>query len=136
MNGAASPKQPIQIKPLHVMIRHSTDILKYDNPEIVQAIRYIRENTSLGINVSDVLKHIPISRRSLEQKFQEITGHTLGHEIRKVRLEKTRTQLTHTEMTIEQISVSCGFSSTSHLCRTFKQSFGETPLTFRKRSAV
>ncbi len=133
MDGAAAPKQPIRIKPLHISVRQSTDILNYDRPEIVQAIRFIRQNASLGINVSDVLNHIPISRRSLEQQFLETIGHTLGHEIRKVRFEKAQTQLANTDMTIEQIAASCGYSSASQLCRMFQKMLGETPLSYRKR---
>ncbi|QDS86928.1 Xylose operon regulatory protein [Rosistilla ulvae] len=133
MDGADAPREPIRIKPLHVAVRQSTDILKYESPEIVQAIRFIRQNASLGINVSDVLNHIPISRRSLEQQFLETIGHTLGHEIRKVRFEQAQTQLANTDMTIEQIAASCGYSSASQLCRSFQKTLGETPLSYRKR---
>ncbi|QDS92429.1 Xylose operon regulatory protein [Roseimaritima multifibrata] len=135
LDGAAAPRQPIRIQPLHVAVRQSTDILKYDRPEVVQAIRFIRENASRGINVSDVLNQIPISRRSLEQLFLQTIGHTLGHEIRRVRFEKAKTQLANTDMTLERIAASCGYSSASQLCRRFQKMLGETPLSYRKRNS-
>ncbi|MFG0261112.1 MAG: substrate-binding domain-containing protein, partial [Novipirellula sp. JB048] len=134
LGGAPAPRQPIRVKPLHVAVRQSTDILRYDCPEVIHAVRFIRKNASLGIHVSDVVNHLSISRRWLEKQFRETTGNTLGHEIRKVRFEQAQLQLTNTDRTIEQIAASCGYSSASMLCRQFQKMLGETPLAYRKRS--
>ncbi|MFI4874044.1 MAG: substrate-binding domain-containing protein [Blastopirellula sp. JB062] len=134
MNGNPAPKEPILIDPLHVVTRQSTDFLTQDNPVIVRAIRYIRENACVGIRVIDVVKHLAVSRRSLEQQFQAAVGHSLGQEIRKSRFEKALWQLSNTDMSVEEIAVSCGFSTGAHLCRSFQQNFGESPLAYRKRS--
>lgn len=134
MNGAAAPRQPVLIDPLHVAARQSTDLLTLANPEIVRAIRYIRVNACAGIQVADVANHLSVSRRWLEKQFYSAVGHTIGHEIRKSRFDQAKSQLSNTEMSVEEIAAACGFFTGARLCRSFRSSFGETPLHYRKRS--
>ncbi len=134
MDGEPAPKQPVSIDPLHIVTRQSTDILTLPNPDIVRAIRYIRENASEGIRVSDVANQLSVSRRWLEKQFLEVVGHTIGYEIRKARFERAKAQLEGTDLSVEQIAAMCGFSTGARLCRSFRQHFGETPLEYRRRS--
>ena len=73
------------IPPLGVASRHSTDAFALDDRAIVRAVRMIREHACEGINVSDVLKTVPLSRRVLEQRFQKLLGRTPREEIWQVR---------------------------------------------------
>jgi len=134
MEGEPAPSEPVLIEPLHVMTRQSTDLLTVGNEEIVRAIRYIRENACAGIQVCDVTKHLQVSRRWLEKQFHATVGHTMGHEIRKSRFDRAMSQLATTELSVEEIAVMCGFSTGARLCRSFRNSFGETPLDYRRRS--
>lgn len=134
MDGEPAPKQPVLIDPLHIVTRQSTDILTLQNPDIVRAIRYIRENATQGVRVSDVATQLSVSRRWLEQRFLEIVGHTIGYEIRKARFDRAKAQLEGTDQSVEQIASACGFSTGARLCRSFRKQFGETPLEYRRRS--
>jgi hypothetical protein len=58
----------VLIPPLGIATRRSTDILAVENPDVVAAIRFIRENCHRPIRVADVLTEVPVSRRCLEQK--------------------------------------------------------------------
>lgn len=133
MNGEPAPEEPVLIAPLHIVTRQSTDILTLQNPDIVRAIRYIRENASQGIRVSDVANQMSVSRRWLEKRFLEVVGHTLGHEIRKARFGVAISQLEGTELSVEQVAANSGFGTGARLCRSFRQHFGETPLQYRRR---
>ena len=49
------------------------------------------------------------------------------------RLQKARRLLTSTELTIEQIAASCGYSDGGAFMRQFRLKCGMTPTQFRKR---
>jgi AraC family transcriptional regulator len=51
----------------------------------------------------------------------------------KVRLACVKRHLVAAISTIAEISVSCGFSSQSHMTRAFRVETGETPAAFRRR---
>jgi len=133
MEGEAAPTEPVLIDPLKLVIRQSTDVLKYDNPHVVQAMRFIRDYACTGINVDDVIQHVPISRRGLEDHFQKAVGQTLGWEIRRVRFERAKVELANTDLSISQVATACGFSGISQFCNSFRKEFGETPSSYRQR---
>jgi LacI family transcriptional regulator len=127
------PSQSTQlIAPLGVVSRHSTDMLAVSDPIFVGALRFIREHAHQGIQVGDILRVVPISRRLLEQRFQQFLNRSPADEIRKVRLERVKQLLISTDQSIEQISRSSGFSSPSQLSVVFRRETDQTPLQFRK----
>src|SRR5690606_12353700 len=86
MNGATVPQSPLRLPPLQVHARHSSQVLAIDDPEVSAALRLIRERASQGIRVADIMRYLPVSRRSLEQKFRTLLGRSPGEELRRERL--------------------------------------------------
>ncbi|MGI9456255.1 MAG: XylR family transcriptional regulator, partial [Aeoliella sp.] len=74
MGGQPCPTEPILVEPHGVVSRQSTDVLAIDDPTIVQALRYIQLHAHHGIGVDDILREVPISRRSLEMQFRSYLG--------------------------------------------------------------
>ncbi len=54
-----SPK-PLLLQPRGVVERRSTDTLAGASPEVLRALRFIREHANEGIRVGDILRDIPI----------------------------------------------------------------------------
>ena len=133
MEGAAAPRQPPKIAPLYLQVRQSTDVLKYENPRVVRAMRFIREHACNGIDVGDVVRHVGISRRSLENHFLNDVGHTMGCEIRRVRIERAKQELMNFEKSVRQVADRCGFAGLAQFCSSFRKETGETPTGFRGR---
>jgi LacI family transcriptional regulator len=119
------------IPPRALVARQSTDVLKFDVPDIAAAVRYIREHACDGIDVEEVLKHVSISRSALERRFQELLGHTPGDEIRRTRVQKACKLLMETDLKLIDIAVRCGFEYPSYFSRAFRREMGMTPNTFR-----
>jgi LacI family transcriptional regulator len=94
---------------------------------VVAAIRHIRSHAAGPIHVRDVLASVPVSRRLLEQRFQAALGHGPAEEIRRVRLERARELLAHSDSSIEQIAKGVGFRTATRLGVAFKKQFGMTP---------
>lgn len=135
LRGETPPEKSVLVSPLSVIHRESTDIVAADSL-FANALRYIRAQAHRRIRVSDVLRAVSISRRLLEQLFQEHLQRTPADEIRRVKLEHAKQLLLSTDQTIEQIADSSGFSSASHLCFAFKRETKQTPMEFRHANSA
>jgi LacI family transcriptional regulator len=132
MAGAAAPRDGVLIAPHGVVSRQSTDVLAIDDPAVVRALRYIRAHAHHGIVVEDILREVPISRRSLEIQFRSYLGRSPAEEIRRVRLERGKQLLGRRELSITEIALACGFSNATRFGVAFRKSFGTTPRAYRK----
>lgn len=132
MSGDSCPEEPILIPPHGVVSRQSTDVLSIDDPTIVQALRFIQLHAHHGMGVDDILREIPISRRSLEMQFRSYLGRSPAEEIRRVRLERGRELLGRREMSITEVALACGFSNATRFGIAFRKRFETTPRNYRK----
>lgn len=131
MAGKRVPDLARLIPPMGVADRQSTDVLAVDDREIARAVRFIRENACERINVSDVLKAVPLSRRVLEQRFRRLLGHTPHEEILQVRLSRVKQLLVETDLPLYLIAERAGFDHVEYLSVVFRRETGRTPSAFR-----
>jgi LacI family transcriptional regulator len=125
--------QQIDVEPLWVVPRRSTDAVAVDDAEVASALRYIRENARRAIGVSDVVWHAAISRRTLEIRFHTVLGRSVREEIERVRLSWTRQLLVETDLPAAKIAELAGFSSFSYANKVFRRETGEPPAQYRRR---
>ncbi|QDU88498.1 Xylose operon regulatory protein [Pirellulimonas nuda] len=130
--GEPAPKEPIRIPPRGVTSRQSTDLLAIDDSMIVDALRFIRKHACRGIVVDDILRDIPISRRTLEIQFRHYLGRSPAKEIRRVQLERAQELLGKPELSITEVGLACGFSNATRFGVAFKKENERTPQAFRK----
>jgi len=134
MRGKQVPNQSIIVPVLYVVTRQSTDILKIDDPYVAQALRFIHRRAKReAIQVADVLRVVPLSRRSLYERFTRVLGRSIHEEIKHVRVEQLARMLVSTSLSISQIASALGCSEMKNLARYFKQAKGISPLQYRKR---
>ncbi|MEO2048361.1 MAG: substrate-binding domain-containing protein [Pirellulales bacterium] len=133
MSGRPLPNRPIKIPPQSVISRQSTDILAIDDDTVVRALRFIQAHAFQDIVVKDILREVPVSRRSLEIQFRNYLGRSPAEEIRRVRLEKGRDLLAQTIMSISEIATACGFANATRFGVAFRKRFDQTPLAYRKQ---
>jgi LacI family transcriptional regulator len=136
MQGGRPPRQPVLLPPTHVVCRQSTDTLAIDDADLVAAIRFIRAQASRPIQVKDVLRAVPVSRRALERRFRDTLGRTPACEIRHVHLERARQLLAETDMPIPEVAAASGFGSGEYLAVAFKAQTGLSPLRYRTQARV
>ena len=123
------------IDPLGVETRQSTDVSAIRDPEIADAVRFIREHACDGINVNDVVKQSPLSRRVFESRFRKAVGRTAHEEIVRVRINRVKQLLVETDLTLGAIGTRTGFRHVEYLTVAFKRTTGATPTQFRKQNA-
>ncbi len=134
MDGYKPSEDPLLLPPVRIVARESTDVLTINDPEVVQAVRFIREHSSEPLQVDDVLDHVPISRRSLERRFRGLVGHSISDEIRRAHIERAKTLLLSTDMAMPQVADASGFTSATRLGIVFLKEVGEPPTEFRRRT--
>jgi LacI family transcriptional regulator len=122
--------------PTHVITRQSTDICATSNKNIAAALKYIHMNIDNNINVEDVLKMVPLSRRALENNFIEVTGTSVYKYISTLRIQRFASRLLETDKPIVELAMDAGFSDSKNISRLFKQIKGCTPLDFRKKYSI
>lgn len=133
MKGEPPPTQPRLLPPLGVIERQSTDLLAIDDPDLARALQFIRENAAEMITVENVLKVVPVSRRSLERRIRDTLGRSLQEEIRRIQVENAKRLLAQSDLTMPHVAVRAGFSSAERLSVVFKRQTGETPTAYRHR---
>ena len=87
MAGKPAPGNPSTSSPpgeLPRVDRYS----RIDDAAVVSALRYIRTNACDGINVRDVVIHVPVSRSVLERRFRKLVGRSINEEIIRLRLNR------------------------------------------------
>lgn len=132
MDGQKTPGMEIQIPPLAVVSRMSTDVVATDDERVGSAILFIRERACDGIRVADVLKRVHASRAAMEPRFKRILGRTIHQEIQRVRLDHVKELLGTTDLPIKQIARQTGFPYPEYLMRVFRQETGQTLKEFRE----
>jgi len=128
--------QNITVKPTHINTRSSTDIYSTNDIHIVSALKYIHLNLDKNLKVDQVLREVPLCRRSLEKRFIQTTGYPVYKYIFNLRIEKFAERLLETDMTIIEIAQGLGLSDTKNIARQFKQVKGLTPLDYRKKYSI
>lgn len=132
MRGKRVPPVETKIAPLGIQLRQSTDILAVEDPHIAQAVRFIREHACDPIDVGDLLKVVPLSRRILEKRFGKLLNRSPHEEILNVRLNRVKQLLSDTELSLEEIAARAGFEHPEYLSVVFKREVGVSPRTFRQ----
>lgn len=122
------------IDPLGVSTRQSTDVLAIDDPDVAMALHFIREHAWRGVNVADVLREVPLSRRVLEHRFRQYLGRTPHEEIMRLRMRRVKNMLMETDLSLAEIAHRCGFEHVEYLSVAFKRETGKTPRAFRSTS--
>ena len=133
MKGEPAPQEPFLINPLGIVTRQSSDVVAVDDPELALALRFIRENACKGIQVTDILSAVPMSRTALERQMKAAIGRSPKGEIIRTQLERAKELLASTDLSLSRVSQRIGFRHSQHFSTIFKEKIGETPGAFRAK---
>ena len=121
------------VEPLGVVMRQSSDVLGIADPDIVAAMRHIRENACNGLTVDDLVRHLSVSRSLLERRFRKCLRRSPQQEIRLVRLKRVRQLLAETDLTLDAIANLAGYEHPEYMSVMFKRLTGQTPGDYREQ---
>ncbi|WP_394993016.1 DNA-binding transcriptional regulator [Emticicia sp.] len=123
----------IVVRPTQVITRQSTDIYATNDGFIATSLKFIHQNIDKNLQVNDVVKQVPLSRRALEKRFLNITGYPIYKYIFNLRIEKLSQKLLETDLTVFEIALDMGLTDSKNIARQFKQIKGCTPIEYRNQ---
>jgi len=129
--GKKLPPLPVIVPPKGIVVRHSTDIVAINDPDVIAAIHYIAEFAIQGITVGEVAQHVQLSHSTLCRLFQKELKRSPKEEIIRVRLHHAMFLLTQSRLSLRAIAKQCGYKTVEHFSALFKSNTGETPMAYR-----
>jgi len=103
----------------------------YSQP-LTQALLLMEANLEHPMQIIDIANELKISHRQLDRLFRKFLQTSPAQYFRSLRLARAAGLLSQTGLNISEIAFGCGFQSSSHLGRYFKDQYGVTPSTYRK----
>lgn len=100
-------------------------------PELQRAIEVMSNNVEKPISIPDLSRLLGFSQRKLERLFKKHFGCSTVAFYRTLRLHEARVLLTHTDMSVLDICIACGFASSSYFSKSYTSQFGVRPRDHR-----
>ncbi len=96
----------------------------------------LQNESSAPIRIDEVASIMGVSSRYLRREFSSTFGTGIVEYVTELRLRKARRMLEETSLSILEVALDCGFSSSQYFDRVFRKSTGMTPLCFRSLLAA
>ena len=131
----ADPAMPrerrrVMVASCRLVERGSTSNGEYGHV-VARAREYIQKNACSGIDVSDVVRYVDVSRRLLEKRVRDVTGQSVLDMIQGVKLENVCRLLATTSLPIAEVTTRSGYEQTSNLTKLFRKKFGMSMRDYR-----
>jgi AraC family transcriptional regulator len=84
------------------------------------------------LRASELAAQVGVHPVLLARVFREHTGESLGHYVRRLRLDWATAQLTTSDIPLSDLALRAGFTDQSHFTRAFKEHTGLTPAQYRQ----
>jgi len=107
-----------------VPIRH---MLGSQQPKLQEIVALMEANLEEPIMLDDLAGYVGISRRQLERLFQKYLNCSPSRYYMKLRLMRARQLLKQTPMSILEVAMICGFVSTAHFSKCYRDYFTIAP---------
>lgn len=132
MTGHRRRSVHITIPPACLVTRQSSDIVAVDDEVVSRATKFIREHATELVGVSEVARHVGVSRSTLEKHFKGLVGRTVHDEFQKRRLGIARRLLTCSNLPLQVIAERSGFRTAHYMSAVFRRELGYTPGRLRQ----
>lgn len=103
---------------------------------VEKAKRYIEDNYSFSISVSDVAYNLGLDRTYLYKLFIKHEGVSPSDYLSNFRLEKSREKLKDKTISIGDVALSVGFKDVAYFYRVFSKKYEITPKKYRDSVVV
>ena len=100
--------------------------------KINKVLNHINQHLEASLANDQLAGIIHMSPNSFARLFKQQTGQTPQDFIRRKRVENASRLLYHSDQSIKQISVECGFNDRYYFTRVFSREMGVSPARYRK----
>lgn len=102
------------------------------NPRLIAAVEFMNAHLEDPIEMGDVADQLAISRRQLERLFRRYMSVSPAQFYLDLRVTRAHALLNETNMSVAEIAVATGFTSSSQLSQRFRKRYGKSPSAYRK----
>lgn len=103
------------------------------NGRLLDALSLMQSHLEKRLSSAELAARVGLSVRQLERLFRKNLGATPARFYSDLRLEQAHQLLQQSTMSIMQIAIACGFSSSSHFARVYRHRYGCSPRQQRQR---
>jgi transcriptional regulator GlxA family with amidase domain len=101
--------------------------LGISHPKMLGVIALMEENLEEPLSRAELARRAGLSTRQLERLFRKYLGRTPTRYYLEMRLNRARTLLHQTSMSVLDVALACGFVSASHFSKCYREYFSRTP---------
>ena len=94
---------------------------------LLDAAVFMEMNIEEPFSLDYLADQVGLSLRQLERLFKRYLGTTPAQHYLNLRLRRAREFLVQTNMSVMDVTVACGFQSSSHFCKSYRSLFGYPP---------
>ncbi len=103
---------------------------------VQQALLYTKEHYQTDLSLQQTADHLNVPHYQLSKAFKEVTGINFSDYVIRLRIEKAKEWLVHTDMELKEISEKLSYATVQNLSRIFKQMVGVPPGQYRKQNRM
>ncbi|XKE46375.1 GlxA family transcriptional regulator [Halomonas organivorans] len=111
-------------------------VLGTTQPRLLEIVALMEANLEEPISLDELADYVNVSRRQLERLFQKNLHCSPSRYYLKLRLTRARQLLKQTPMSIIEVASACGFVSTPHFSKCYREYFGIPPRDERLGSSA
>ncbi len=111
-------------------------MLGTNQPKLQEIVALMEANLEEPIELDELASYVDVSRRQLERLFQKYLHCSPSRYYLKLRLIRARQLLKQTSMSIIEVASVCGFVSTPHFSKCYREYFGIPPRDERTGQAA
>ncbi|MBE6695449.1 MAG: helix-turn-helix domain-containing protein [Ruminococcaceae bacterium] len=119
---------------LRSKLNTEANVHKDGNIIIDDAMKYITENYSEEITLTEISKRCAMSVSRFSRLFKNVTGFGFKEYLNSVRIKQANQYLINTDMSVCEIAYACGFNDSNYFSTSFKRASGMSPLKFRNEN--
>lgn len=119
--------------PAGIVERESTPRLQTSDEYVKRVMDFMKKHFTEDIGVNDIIRDIPLSRRSVEMRFKNAYGDKTMHRVLlEMRVERMKELLVRTDLPIFNIALMAGFKDNTNINRVFRNIVGYSPKEYRE----
>lgn len=128
----------------HLARRHSTLVIRAAASRVIQplshlkarrVVEYMEAHLGVEIGLEELAREAGLSVSHFGAQFRERFGKSPARYLTWLRLERARSALLSTDLSIQNIAFQVGFRSVSHFTHAFRGTYGSLPSSVRRSEA-
>ena len=100
--------------------------------KLAAALRWAQEHLDRPLRVGDLAARAGLSDFQFDQRLRTMFGHSAGHYLTRLRIDRAREKLRRSPAPISEIALDCGYADQTAFTRQFRKLVGLTPQQYRR----